>query len=85
MRNTPSSTIPAERTFPARRILRTQDAAAYVGLSPSTIEKMRCYGGGPKFIRLGGRAIGYDIADLDRWLEAQANNAAVPGQGQARS
>ena len=54
-----------------RRILRTPDAARYVGLSASTLEKMRLTGDGPAFIQLGGRAIGYDIRDLDAWLDAQ--------------
>lgn len=58
-------------TGPRRRILRTPAAAEYVGLSPSTLEKMRLYRGGPPFIRLGGRAVGYDIAALNRWLDGQ--------------
>ena len=54
-----------------RRILRTLEAATYLGLSPSTLEKYRVRGGGPKFIRLGGRAVGYDLRDLDAWLDGQ--------------
>ena len=54
-----------------RRILRTSEAAYYIGLSPSTLEKKRLTGGGPRFIRLGGRAVGYDIHDLNEWLDAQ--------------
>ena len=54
-----------------RRILRTADAAEYVGLASATLEKMRLNGGGPVFIRLGGRAVGYDIRDLDEWLDSQ--------------
>ena len=60
----------------ARRILRTSQAAQYVGLSPSTLEKKRLTGGGPRFIRLGGRAVGYDIRDLDSWLDEQRGGAA---------
>ena len=54
-----------------KRILRTPEAAQYVGLSPSTLEKKRLAGGGPDFVRLGGRAVGYDRATLDSWLEGQ--------------
>ncbi len=54
-----------------QRILRTPNAAAYVGLSASTLEKLRLTGDGPAFIRLGGRAVGYDIRDLDAWLDDQ--------------
>ena len=51
-----------------KRILRTSEAAEYVGLATSTLEKMRVKGEGPRFIRLGGRAVGYDVRDLDAWL-----------------
>ena len=53
------------------RILRTPGAAEYIGLSVSTMEKMRPLGEGPRFLRLGGRAVGYDIHDLDVWLDGQ--------------
>jgi predicted DNA-binding transcriptional regulator AlpA len=52
-----------------KRILRAADAATYLGLAPVTMEKMRVTGEGPKFIMLTGRAIGYDIRDLDEWVD----------------
>ena len=58
----------------SKRILRTPGAGEYVGLSASTLEKMRLSGEGPRFVRLGGRAIGYDIRDLDDWLDEQRHN-----------
>ncbi len=54
-----------------RRILRTPEAADYTGLSVSTLEKMRLSGAGPEFVRLGTRAVGYDVAALDSWLDRQ--------------
>lgn len=60
-----------------KRILRTPEAAQFLGLSASTLEKMRSTGGGPKFIRLGGRAVGYDITDLDEWLDAQRTKSST--------
>jgi predicted DNA-binding transcriptional regulator AlpA len=51
------------------RVLRTPDAARYLGLTASTLEKMRLVGGGPRFVRLGTRAVGYAIADLDAFIE----------------
>ncbi len=53
------------------RVLRTQAAAAYVGLASATLEKLRSAGGGPRFLRIGLRAVGYDVADLDAWLDAR--------------
>ena len=59
-----------------KRILRTPAAATYIGLSESTLEKKRLSADGPRFVRLGGRAVGYDIADLDVWLDAQRNESS---------
>ena len=58
-----------------KRILRTPEASGYVGLAPSTLEKKRLTGDGPAFIRLGGRAVGYDVRDLDAWLDTQREAA----------
>jgi predicted DNA-binding transcriptional regulator AlpA len=52
------------------RVLRTPDAAKYVGLTASTLEKMRLTGAGPRFVRIGTRAVGYTIDDLDAFIEA---------------
>ena len=54
-----------------KRILRTPKAAEYLGISESWLEKKRLEGGGPPYIKLGHRAVGYDIDDLDRWLESR--------------
>ena len=46
-------------------------AAEYTGLSESYLAKLRMTtitGSGPKFIRLGLRAIRYRRADLDEWM-----------------
>ena len=50
--------------------LDTVQAAAYVKLSPRTLEKMRVLGGGPKY-RKHGRYVRYHIADLIAWSEAR--------------
>lgn len=50
-----------------RRMLRTEDAANYTGLSASTLTKLRLTGGGPEYIKLG-KVVVYDLADLDAWL-----------------
>lgn len=50
------------------KVLRPADAADYIGLSESTLAKRRCYGSPPRFVNLGGRAVGYRICDLDEWL-----------------
>jgi predicted DNA-binding transcriptional regulator AlpA len=51
-----------------RAALKTDEAAAYCGSSSSTLEKLRVYGGGPAFVKLGRRVI-YQQRDLDEWLQ----------------
>lgn len=53
-----------------RVALTTREAAAYLGLAVSTLNKWRCHGGGPEFLKLG-RAVRYRQDDLDRFLEAR--------------
>lgn len=49
--------------------LRAPEAAAYVGLSSSTLAKMRLRGDGPMYSKAGPRIVIYDKADLDSWLD----------------
>jgi hypothetical protein len=49
-----------------RRPLRTKAAAEYLGLSKSTMDKLRLSGGGPLYYKLR-RIVVYDPDDLDRW------------------
>lgn len=52
-------------------VLNEQEAAAYTGLKPPTLRKMRCGASrqeGPPFLKIG-RKVGYRLADLDAWLE----------------
>jgi len=48
-------------------ILSTKQAAHYLGLSPSTLAKLRLSGDGPVFIKMRSR-VGYQISSLDEWL-----------------
>ena len=51
-------------------ILSPSDAARCVGLPVSTLGKLRCWGGGPEFLKLG-RKVAYRRAALDEWLAAR--------------
>ncbi len=53
-----------------RRWLRSRRAAKHLGVGESTLAKLRCYGGGPPFVKLGNTVI-YDIEDLDAFAEAR--------------
>jgi excisionase family DNA binding protein len=52
-----------------RKKLNTPQAAEYLGLGKSTLDKLRVAGGGPAFIKIGKRVV-YDPADLDAWFAA---------------
>jgi excisionase family DNA binding protein len=58
--------------------LTTEQAAAYVGLTRQTLEKMRRKARGPCF-RKHGRYVRYHIADLEAW--SNANRRLSVGDG----
>jgi predicted DNA-binding transcriptional regulator AlpA len=57
------------------RVLRTPEAAAYVGLSASTLEKFRLSGEGPTYHKAGLKIVVYRPEDLDGWLRARRRNS----------
>lgn len=63
----------------ARHLLDVRAAAAWLGLSKSTLDKMRCYGIGPRFIRATCRAVRYDPDDLREFAEARRQSPASEG------
>lgn len=52
----------------SRRMFNTKEAANYCRLGRSTLEKLRCVGGGPAYLKLGAKRVVYDPSDLDKWL-----------------
>jgi excisionase family DNA binding protein len=46
------------------------EAAEYLGISESKLAKLRCFGGGPEFLKLGSRVL-YEEADLEKWKQAR--------------
>ncbi|MCK0197741.1 helix-turn-helix domain-containing protein [Ancylobacter sp. 6x-1] len=51
-------------------MLKVKDAAARLGLSVSTLNKLRMNPGGPAFYKLGS-AVFYDPTDLDAWIASR--------------
>lgn len=62
-------------TFITSTKLRAPEAARYVGLSPSTLAKMRLRGDGPMYSKAGPRIVIYDKADLDAWLNQRRRSS----------
>lgn len=50
---------------------RPPEAAAYLGIATSTLDKMRGRGDGPPFIRLTPRSVTYAVDQLDAWARAR--------------
>jgi len=50
-------------------LMTTREAAAYLGISESTLEKLRSQGEkGPRFATVVG-SVRYRLADLDDWVD----------------
>ena len=60
----------AQSAQPAR-YLTNNEAAAFLRLSPRTLEKQRVIGGGPRFRKFGRRVM-YAIVDLETWADARS-------------
>ena len=62
-------------------LLTTTQAAAYVNMSPRTLERYRVTGEGPKYLKLG-RLVFYRQSHLDEWLNARVRRSTSdPGPG----
>jgi hypothetical protein len=61
--------VPAASANP--EFLTTDEAAAFLRLSPRTLEKQRVLGGGPRFRKFGARVV-YAAVDLRAWADGRA-------------
>lgn len=59
-------------------IFNTRDAAGYVRLAKTTLERFRLTGEGPQYCKLGG-AVRYRKVDLDAWLESRRVRSTSEG------
>lgn len=66
-------------------LLTNAEAAAFVRLSPRTLEKFRVLGGGPRYKKLGAR-VRYSVDDLRAWLASRTfEMTSDPGLAQRAS
>lgn len=71
---------PRKRAEPKPGALCDVSAAAeHCGLSASTLNKLRCTGGGPKFVKITGAAVRYDPKDLDAWIQSRRRASTSEG------
>ena len=59
------------------RLINTAEAASYLALAASTLAKMRLDGFGPRYRKLGRRAVRYAISDLRRWADANIRSSTT--------
>lgn len=65
-----------------KKMLRTPEAAQYLGVAAATLAKWRVFGGGPRYLKMG-RAVAYDPVALDEWLAARVRvSTSQPERGQ---
>jgi predicted DNA-binding transcriptional regulator AlpA len=59
-------------------VLTSREAAAFLRLSPRTLDRLRVEGGGPRYLKLR-RSIRYRQSDLASWLDRRSfdNTSAV--------
>ena len=57
-----------ELARPPATLMSVEQAADFLGLAVSTLNKWRCYGDGPAFIKMG-RSVRYRITDLNEYVE----------------
>lgn len=73
-----SSESAVSSTMPASQRLHRKQAATYLGVSLSWLDKSRLRGDGPPFLRVGGRTL-YDSLDLDAFLARCRRNSTSQG------
>jgi hypothetical protein len=66
--------------------LRTADAAKYIGVAESTLEKMRVAGTGPEFEKPAAKVVVYSIPALEEYLALRrARSTSEAGKPPIRS
>ena len=63
------------------KMLRPPAAAARVGLSASTLAKMRMRGDGPVYSKVGAKIVIYSTADLDAWVASRGRSSTSDSGG----
>jgi excisionase family DNA binding protein len=68
--NSSSSPLQSARRIEPPKVVTADEAARLVGLSASTLAKLRLNGNGPAYCKLGRRVL-YRPADLETWLQSR--------------
>jgi len=63
---------PAIDVVPLTLVMSEKKAARILDLSSRSLQRHRLNGGGPRFIQLTERRIGYTIEDIQAWIRKRA-------------
>lgn len=58
------------------KLKTTEEAAEYLRLGKSTLDKKRMSGGGPRYVRIGN-CVAYDEVDLEKYVENHKQNSTA--------
>lgn len=72
-----------DRSLKLSGYLRAKEAAILLGVSASTLAKMRMRGDGPPFRKFGPRIVLYRKDELDKWISEQPANPVQSLQNNA--
>ena len=61
---------PGMRSSSVERKFSVREAASYLGVSKSFLDKSRTTGTGPQFLKLAKRVV-YDVNDLESWASSK--------------
>lgn len=74
----------AERVRSSReKLLKAAEVAERFGYTEEGLAQMRYRGNGPKFIKLGGKAVRYRWSDVEAWLDQQTMQRTGDPSGSA--
>ena len=62
-------------------VLDRRAAATYLGVTPSWLDRSRCTGEGPRFLKLGRRTVRYRREDLNEFLQSRLYRATSDVSG----
>ena len=63
------------------RLLSQKEVAQLIGQSVRNLERLRIDGGGPVYIKLGGRCVRYRETDVEAWIASRVRaSTSDPGR-----
>ncbi len=66
---------PAQRVGSRSAIIRSEQVGPFLGVGKTLFHQLRKRADFPRAVVLGGKARGYVVAELERWLESHAPRA----------